>query len=142
MEEGYPLFDLVVNPTSVKIDNREVNVKLISTPGNVSKMRMIDLLLPPGIYRLEIKAPLTFGLKFKKQTVSSNFWVKDMLDRHMLERYLPSNLEFDQYKMSMDIKILNSDKKHRLYTNGNLSEFDYNHYAIDFPYYYNASSYY
>lgn len=142
IEEGYPLFDLVPELVAAKLDGVSVNVQLISTPKGETKVRRIDKKLTAGIYQLEIDSKIETGLKFGNGRVESNFWVKDLLDRNMLERYLPSNLEYDQYQMKLDLRVLGAQRQHKLYTNGIIKSVGYNSFRVNYPKYYNASSMY
>lgn len=145
-EEGYPLFDLVNRPTKVSINSKEVKAKLIRFPKKVSKMRMIKKQLMPGNHILEIESELTRGLKFRQRrrwsSVSSAFFIRDLTDRKFLEQYIPTNLEFDQFKMTMEVKIINTKRTHSLFVNGAKKEIKKNHYFVEFPEHYTTSSLY
>jgi hypothetical protein len=139
---GYPLFDLVPAIGKLSLNSLPAVSELISTPNNETQVRRVDTYLDAGIHELVIYSEITNGLSFSNQEIRSNFWVKDMLNRHMLERYLPTNLEFDQYIMSLNVSISETQKSHIIYTNGILTEHNKNNFSISYPNYFNSSSIY
>ncbi|MFA6235954.1 MAG: hypothetical protein WC635_01400 [Bacteriovorax sp.] len=140
-EIGLPLFDMVENPTSIVLDGEPVTNKIISTPDNDTKLRLILKTITPGKHTLEIHSPVTEGISFSKEGVSSAFWYSDLDDRSYLEAYLPANYEYDQYKMLFNIDF-KSFAKQRIYTNGKLSKIDSSHFQVEFPESYTSSSAY
>lgn len=146
-EEGYPLFDSVEDPFIVKLDGELVSQRLISVPGGVSKMRMVDQLLSPGTYTLEVSSPITIRTKFEKKKndwhrVSSAFFIRDLRDRLLLEQYLPTNYEYDSYKMDIDVKVTGTKRWHSLFTNGKVTKITNNHYKASYPDFYTSSALY
>lgn len=141
-EKGYPIFDIVGKPSSVIMDGVGYGDIEINTPGFESKVRIINRELSPGTYTVRIVTPISRGVKFGRGNVSVGFFNKDMRDRHFLERYIPTNYEYDQYKMEILIKIIGSSKKHRLFTNGHLVETSGNTFHFTYPEYFTSSSLY
>ncbi len=144
-ETGYPIFDLVNKPIAVAINGETVKQKLIRVPGKASKVRIALKELPPGKHRLEIIAEIKNGTRFKNKrrrwsNVSSGFFIRDLTDRMFLEQYLPSNYEYDQYKMEMDVKVVGTKRWHSLFVNGQKTKLTNNHYKVSFPEWYTASS--
>lgn len=144
LEDGYPLFDLVTKPESVLINGTKIKQRLVRLPGKVSKVRMVQKLLPAGQHTLVLKSQIKNGLRFKKRrnwsNVSSGFFIRDLTDRMFLERYLPTNLEFDQYAMSMDVQVTGTKRTHSLFVNGKLNKISKNRFHVEFPKYYTSSS--
>lgn len=138
---GMPLFDLVENPSQILLDGEDVQNKLISTPDSVTKLRMILKNIAPGLHQLEIESPITEGVNFVADGVSSAFWFSDLDDRSYLEAYLPANYEFDQYKMVFNLDFSNLTKQ-RIYSNGVISKINDSKYSISFPESYTSSSVY
>jgi hypothetical protein len=141
-EEGYPIFDLVPQIDSITLNGQAVGVLTSSMPGGVSKIRMIHKKLAPGSYTMMLKnrfrKNVSFGLRGQ---VSSAFWIRDLKDRKFMEQYFPSNLEFDQYRMIMQIDIKSRfNRKHEIYTNGDITELKPNSWRIIFPEYYTVAS--
>lgn len=73
VESGYPIFDLVVEPSSVKINGGTTMTSVISTPANETKVRVINIMLPKGSYDLEVRAPITSLVEYTKTGVKSAF---------------------------------------------------------------------
>ncbi|MAZ48313.1 MAG: hypothetical protein CME65_07100 [Halobacteriovoraceae bacterium] len=147
LEEGYPLFDSVEDPFSVKLNGELISQRLISVPGGVSYMRMVDRKLPPGNYTLEVTSPITKRTRFTRKKddwhrVSSAFFIRDLKDRLLLEQYLPTNYEYDNYKMEIDVKVTGTKRWHSLFTNGKMTKITNNHYKVSYPEFYTSSALY
>ncbi|MFZ4713980.1 MAG: hypothetical protein ACOYL6_09725 [Bacteriovoracaceae bacterium] len=138
-EDGYPIFDLVKDPTSVKLDGVNIGQSLVRTPDNATSVRILAEMVKAGVHTLEVSAPLTQTVRYTPQGVNSAFWFSDLDDRSYLEAYAPANYEFDQVKMTFDIEFLNL-KDQTFYTNGKLTKISENKYHIDFPAYFTCSS--
>ena len=54
-----------------------------------------------------------------------------------LERYLPSNFEYDHFAMRFDVTVANSTQSHRLFTNVALN--GDNRWRFELPEYYSSS---
>lgn len=142
---GHPLFDSVSKPISLKIDGEFVDHSLITMPGNASQMRMVEKVLSPGTHTLEIVTPIERGTYFENTTgdwgrVSSGFFIRDLSDRTFLEKYLPSNLEYDQYQMDLDVKVEGTKRWHSLFSNGVVTKINDNHFHVSMPKWYTTSS--
>jgi hypothetical protein len=137
---GFPLFDLISEPEEVWLDGMLVTQNLINLPEGVSQVRIINKKIAPGIHKLTIKSPLERGLLWTPRGVSSAFWIRDLLDRDFLERYIPTNLEYDQYKMTFNIQIIGTDNSHHLNANGEVTEIQKNHFIVEYPEFYTTTS--
>lgn len=142
-EEGKILFDLKSNVLEAKINGVLVNTHLINSPGNVTSYNIVDKVLAPGIYELSIKNKITNNISFSRNSVQSAFWMSDLNDRRYLENYIPSNLEYDQYQLNLNISVIGKNiSSHEVFTNGELSNLKKNQFQIKFPKTYSPSSYY
>jgi hypothetical protein len=144
-QTGHPLFDLVNKPSSILINGTNTSERLISVPGKVSKVRMVQKRLEAGHHTLSIISEIKKGVRFKKRrrnknSVSSAFFIRDLKDRMFLEKYLPTNLEFDQYQMIMDVTVTGTKRTHSLFTNGNVDKVSKNKFHVEYPKFYTASS--
>lgn len=142
VEAGYPIFDLVVDPTSVKIDGGSTAVSLVSTPSNETKVRVINRALQKGSYDLEIKVPLTNLVEYTTTGVKSAFWVTDLEDRFYLERYIPVNLEYDRVKMTFNLHFKGLKNKQHVFSNGELKWLSETDAQIEYPEYFTVNSLY
>ncbi len=141
-EKGYPIFDVVGTPTKVLVNGVSYSQQEIETPGKESKVRIIDHEFKAGRYKIQIESEVSNGVKFDASSVSAGFFMKDMRDREFLEMYIPSNYEYDQYKMEVSVRVTGSKKSHRLFTNGFLVEKSKNYFKYTYPDYFTSTSLY
>ena len=142
VEAGYPIFDLIQEPTLVKVDGLEVKAPEVSTPSNETKIRVINKKLSIGRYDLEIQVPLTNLIEYTTTGVKSAYWVTDLQDRNYLERYIPVNLEYDRVKMTFNINFKGLKTKQHLFANGLVKWTTDQKATIDFPEYFTVNSLY
>jgi hypothetical protein len=143
-KSGLPIFDLIPSVTSAKLDGISVDIKEISSPNNITKYKLVNKIVSAGLHTLEIENTVTDNVKFSRDSVKSAFWMSDLNDRKYIERYIPTNIEFDQYQLDLSINIV-GDKKalsHEVFTNGTLTHNANNQFTISFPEYFSASSFY
>jgi hypothetical protein len=138
-EFGYPIFDLVAQPTSVILNGKEITSTGVMDPDLESIVRVLKEKVTPGIHELRIKHTLTTNVIFDNG-VYSGFWMSDLNDRRYLEQYLPTNLEFDQYRMSFLVRVSGTSLGHVIKANGKIKKISENYFEIQFPDFYTASS--
>lgn len=138
-EEGYPIFDSVEAPISIKLDGQVVTADATKTPGNETTLRVVNKSIKAGEHKLVIEVPLSKLVEFSSSGVKSAFWTSDLSDRRYLETYMPANFEFDQVQMNFHIKYIGAKNKQVLYTNGVMTE-EEDGYKVSYPSYYTASS--
>lgn len=139
-DEGAPLFDLVPEPIEITLDGERVQSRVIKTPDRETKLRLIDSVVSKGNHMVTIRHRLTQGVKFKGDRVNSGFWYSDLDDRQFLEQFLPSNLEFDTYFVSMRVRVIGTTIEHVLLTNGVVTPINENEWQIRYPEFYNTAS--
>ena len=140
--QGKPLFDLVPNPDSLKLDGQKVKQNMISFPGGVSKLRQLSAAVTPGIHSLEIENIIDTNVFYNSDfgNVSSAFWIRDLKDRLFLEQYVPSNFEYDQYQMTFNVNVEGVDEaQQEFYTNGKVTKLSPVKWKIEFPEYFTVS---
>lgn len=141
--EGYPLFDLKPSVESIEVNGLKTNATKIKDPDNQTTYQLVKTKLKAGSHKMEITNFIKENLRFKGDSVSSAFWMSDLSDRKYIEQYIPTNIEFDQYQLSMSIEVKGGNlTEHKVYTNGELSSSQTNHFEINFPEYFTASSFY
>ncbi len=141
LQLGRPLFDLVPNPKEVIVNGMPVRTETIKDPDQQTTLRVIDLKMPAGKHILKVRHEITTNVIFDERGVASGFWMSDLNDRRYLEQYLPSNLEFDQYKMKSRVRVINGDEAlHTLKTNGKVTKITDNDFEVNYPHFYTASS--
>ena len=116
---GHPIFDLIPEVQSIELDGVTVKAISLRSPGNESHYRSIDTSVKAGAHTLSITN-----------------------DRQYIEQYVPSNIEYDQFAVSMNLEIIGTSKEHTVYTNGEVSNQSKNQFVINYPDYYTASSLY
>lgn len=142
-EDGMPIFDSVETPQAVWVDSTQVEHKIVITPGGTTAVRYAELNVPAGFHSMRIRTPLKKGTKYGYKGVSSGFFIKDLKNREMLEQYVPTNLEYDQYPMQWHVEILNADHRwHDIFANGEVDNYAQNKFTIKMPDHYTASSVY
>lgn len=140
-EEGKPIFDVVKKPLSIKLNDEFLTEQEVATPNAETKIRILDKTLQPGNYTFTIEGDIQELVKFDTNSVSAAHWTSDLDDRAYLENYLPTNLEYDQYQMTMFVKILGTDKPHTIYANGIVETIKNGlSFKLTYPKYFTASS--
>jgi len=141
LAKGYPIFDLIPEPTSLRLDDRDVTSKLTPDPDGASKFRVLNQLSMPGMHRLTLTHVMNAGVSFRSTGVASAFWMSDLSDRQYLEQYLPTNFEYDQIPMKMRVEVLNAaGMPHVLRANGDVKTLSENVFEVEFPKFYTTSS--
>jgi len=138
-DPGYPVFDLVPEASAVLINDAKAELKALQIP-NVTKVKIVTKKLKRGEHIVQMKNTFTRLVKFDSNSASSAFWMSDLSDRQYLEQYLPTPLEYDQFKITMEVKIKGSTSDHVIFTNGKTKEVSKNNFSISYPKYYTASS--
>lgn len=140
--DGYAIFDLIAAPDSVTIDGQPTSAPEIQDPDRASTLRVVNTRLAAGKHSLTISHQLTTNVVFGADAVAAGFWTSDLNDRRYLEQYLATNLEFDQYKMTMNVDASSAPANHVLKANGVVTEIGNNIFQVVFPKFYSASSVY
>lgn len=144
--EGFPIFDLVPNPTNVKIDGAPLKTVQRKDPYG-SKMRTLNMTIGKGTHVLEMENEITRNVSFSDSesfpSVRSAFWIRDLKDRMFLEQYIPSNYEYDQLQMTFNVEIKGAKKpSYDFFVNGEISQTSPNTWKIVYPEYFTVSSLY
>jgi hypothetical protein len=139
-ELGTPIFDLKENIKSIVINGEDTKSMSINSPGNTTEYMTISKVLPKGTHTLEIRNEINENIRFEKGGVQSAFWMSDLKDRTYLEQYLPTNVEFDHYKMDLNVKFIGNRTAQKIYTNGAVTKVSATEFNISYPEYFTASS--
>ncbi len=138
---GLPIFDLVSTPTNVSVNGIATRVNEISDPDKVTKLRIVEKKLTVGTYTLKMKNFVDSNVVFNHLGVASGFWLGDLSDRNYLEKYIPSNLEYDQFPKKFVVNFVGFGKlEHVIKANGDIRTLGNGKYEIHFPGYYTSSS--
>jgi len=144
---GKPIFDMVTKPEDLRLDGAPVAHRLVDLPDEASKVRVVWVDVQAGEHTLTMKHTLETNVTFdsNKEAVRSAFWIRDLRTRLFIEQYVPTNLEFDQYQMTLDVVFQGKSRKKTSYPieimhNGYLKQLSANSYRIEFPEWYMASA--
>ncbi len=138
---GAPIFDLLPLPQNALLDGVPVSIAETTAPDGVT-LRQVEAIVGPGEHTLELDNTFKENVRYKlfSRKVSSAFWIRDLKGRKFLEQYVPSNFEFDQYKITMNVTFDGVTKAMQdIYTNGEVTELTPNSYQIVFPEYFTVS---
>ena len=141
-EAGHALFDLIEAPTSVTVNGQPVTTAEVKTPSNETTLRVLTSSLSAGSYTMVIEVPLKNLVSYISGGVKSAFWVTDLNDRFYLERYIPTNLEYDNIKMNFFVNYIGRTVQQHVFANGNVSWVNENRAKIEFPDYFTVNSLY
>lgn len=142
LKNGYPIFDLIPEPSEMTLDGVAVESEAIPDPDNQTTMRVIKKKVGAGDHVLHIRHKISTNIVWGEERVASGFWMSDLNDRRYLEQYLPANLEFDQYQMTIHAKINGATVPHVIKSNGDVQELGDNEFEVSFPSYFSTSSMY
>ena len=141
---GKPVFDLIPSAKNVTVDGVAVGLVETSAPDG-SKLRQIDSVIEAGEHVLELENSFKENVRYNLLTrkVSSAFWIRDLKYRKFLEQYVPSNFEFDQFQVTMNVTFAGTKTARQdIYANGKVTQTSPNSYQIVFPEYFTSSCYY
>ena len=140
LEKGRPLFDVHMMPLSISVNDNKTSVISITDPDEQTSYKAITAELNPGVHKMVLTGRFEANIKFTKSSARSGFWMSDLTDSYYLEQYLPSNLEFDQFQIDFEVKIIGTDEEHEIFTNGEEKTLSKNHFKIKYPSYFTTSS--
>lgn len=156
-ENGYPIIDLShsdqIDPDSVKLGETTAALRPIRSPGRITQYLMLDRQVEPDkvdtiqmTHRMELSEddapePCRSFLHFRMS--HAKHYGQKPTDRLFLERYLPTNLEFDQHPITLEVHLPGAPEM-VLFTNGDVPEQLPNHIAppsftVSFPPWYTCS---
>jgi len=146
LETGYPFFDMVPSPTSVRVNGASLGtgaLPAISVPDGATTVRVLGQSLQAGTpvtVDIEYAFPAS-EVTFTTTGASAGLFMSDVgSDRDFLEAYAPANLEFDAMDLRIEIEIRGATAPHRIFTNGRAATLGTNHWSVLFPPYFTSSS--
>jgi hypothetical protein len=148
-EEGHPAFSLRQAVLSAELDGATVRIRDEEAPDRQALFKSVSKSVPAGAHTLSIvstvKRPGPTGrnpvLWYKNpERLQCLFDMSDLrTDGGYLEAYLPSNYEYDHFRMTFRVKVLNSTEEHRIFTNGTVKETGSNEWEVRFPDFFTTS---
>ncbi len=152
-EDGYALFDLVPSLLTYEIDGTFSpgnKVLEVSDPDKVTLFRRLPEPTAQGKHQLRIthslkaSANLVFGasnVDFMNRMSDRNL-DGNVFGRGYMERYFPSNMEWDDYPFELRIEIEGLKTPHRVISNGRVTRVSDLAYVIQFPEFFSSSSFF
>ncbi len=153
---GWPAFELNIRPHKIKtqLDGIEVTCDSDWAPGAKAPLLVLKSKLSRGLHLLTVRHRLEdvetkpSPLHWDGRSVGCIFHMSDILEEEPTNRflgsYLPSNFEFDHFKISMHVKVRGSSVDHVLISNTgvvpksarNVWKFEYPaHFTTSFPWF-------
>ena len=149
-QAGCPIFDLRQTPTAAWLDSAPIATSLLAHHdfggGPGADLRVVAQTLPAGsTHTLRV----TYALGLPQSPAGGSyppalswsagprlrlsFGFTDLVPARYLEAWIPANLVFDQYSISLEVRILNTTVAHTAITNGALTPLATNHFRIAWP---------
>lgn len=147
---GCPIFDLRQTPTAVELDGAAVPVADVALHdfggGTGAELRVLNRVLDAGsahtlrvTYSVGLPQASMAGSYLPQVTWSAgprltfSFGFTDLGPGRYLESFVPANLVFDQFEMTIELRITGTTIAHQPITNGTVSVLGSNHWSIAFP---------
>lgn len=146
---GFPMLDLVPNPTSILLDGAAVDLTdfpVINDPNSVTRFRvLLKSLLSNTSHVLQIAYPLSSGdVSISGGRVRVGYFMSDLASsgREFFEKYGPANYEFDAVTTTFTVSVTGTATEHEIFTNGAVVGAGVNSWRIAFPDYFTTSSFF
>src|SRR5262245_48529398 len=147
---GNPIFDLRQDITTAWLDGTPFPATLLAPPsfgtGAFTDLRVIQSLQSAGsVHTLRVQYPLAtpnsqLGGSYLPAIEWSSgprlrfvFGLSDLNRARYAEAWLPANLIFDQFALTLEIQLANTLVAHSVITNGFVTSLGANHWRIEFP---------
>jgi hypothetical protein len=150
VQNGNPIFDLRQTMTEAWLDGAPIAIAKLAQHdfggGANAELRIIESVLPKGTnHTLRVKynvglpqAPAAGGYQpgmtwSAGPRLALNFGFTDLGPGRYLESWIPANLIFDQFELTLTVRILNTAIPHTLITNGTINSLGTNHWSVTYP---------
>ena len=146
---GHPVICIRQPVFSAILDGHSVGIRTEKSPDGEATFQSLSMAVTPGVHKLVITNALTGGpgldspirWRTDPNRVRCLFLMWDLdIDGQFLETYVPSNFEFDHFKMEFEIQLSGSTVEHQLISNGNVTRTGQGKWKIDCPAYFTTSS--
>jgi hypothetical protein len=149
-QDGNPIFDLRQTITAAWLDGSPVAVAKLAHHdfggGPQAQLRVLESVLSAGSshalrvnYALGPPQASTAGSYQPAMTWSAgprlafNFGFTDLGAGRYLESWVPANLIFDQFSLTLDLRVVGTAIPHTPITNGTVTAIGHNHWSVAFP---------
>lgn len=149
-ESGFPLLDMVPDATAINLNGaplRATDLVEINSPDGKTKLRVLNQIVFAFSFNtleIEYRFP-TSQITYTNGGIRLGFFMGDVGSadqRGFLEKFGPSNLEFDAFALRLSVNVKNASSTHQLFTNGEVLTQSAENYVVQFPYYFTPSSIY
>jgi hypothetical protein len=144
---GRPIFDLLQDVDSARLDGADVAVCDFRYDGisadRSQRPRAIDFSLPAASsHTLELRYGLSHdGVAGRRQPLTwlvsprGLCWVcfTNLQNGGYLETWFPSNIVYDEFPFTLDIRLINAQMAHALVTNGVVTKLEAQHWRTEWP---------
>lgn len=150
IQAGCPVFDLRQTIASAWLDGSPVGTGSLAPHdfggGAGAELRILNSTLPAGtlhtlrlVYNLALPASPAGGSYPPNLSWSAgprllfNFGFTDLKPARYLESWIPANLIYDQFTLSLDISITGTAVAHSVISNGAVTALGSNHWTVSYP---------
>jgi hypothetical protein len=145
-DSGYPIFDLIPSPRTVKLNGQLLGrdgFPTIMPPDRVTTFRIVNRRVQAqstNILEVEYDIPdqyVTFG----SSGVRMGFFMYDVgEDRSFWEQYAPASLEYDHFGLDVTVTVLGGNGRQEIFSNGQKEVLGKDSWRVRFPRYFTSSS--
>ena len=148
--DGHPVILLNQPYISARLDGNTVKLNDEHSMDGKACFKILSKSIKPGIHVLTIvskikkkqgrdrKRPINWMTDVP--ATESIFHMSDLAPHGgFLERYLPSNYNFDHFAITFDVTVKNSKKLHRIFCNGTVTHLSRSRWRVQFPDYFTSS---
>lgn len=145
-QDGAPIFDLRQDILSASLNGSPLDPQALAPHdfggGAGAEMRVIDVVLPACsdhtlVLEYALEQPAAGGSRPLAWTgdtgVGWDFWMSDLTPGRYLEQWLPANLVYDRFALTLDLELVGSTLPHTLLTNGAVDPLADTHWVVTFP---------
>ncbi len=143
--DGNPIFDLRQKIAEASLNEETVHLSKIRhhdfAGGLEADMIILERTLPASSqnkltlnYDLnQPQCPKSHPIGWDSPRLYFEFWFTDLDPARYLEMWFPSNLIYDQFKFNLEVEIIRTEINHAIYSNGQITQLNPNHWRIEFP---------
>ena len=147
--EGLAAISINQPVISATLNGRNVELLDQYSPDGMSIFKILSKPVSTGTHVLTVKSELTergpYGHPItwysNPDCVECIFNMSDLRrsDGGYLEAFLPSNYNFDHFRMSFSVTILDSLETHSVFSNGTISNLKQGHWKVEYPSFFTSS---
>ncbi len=147
--EGLPAISINQPVISACLDGRDVKLIDQYSPDGQTSFKILSTPVSPGIHVLGIKSELTnegpYGHPIAwlsdPEGIDCTFHMSDLRRANggYLESFLPSNHNFDHFRMSLSVRIFGTRANYSVFSNGSVSNPFRGSWHVEFPAFFSSS---